>query len=256
MNYGEKSNVLVNEGEDWSTESIESSPSKTISGRFPSTFNLYSELSLKHHTFYLGGEKSQRLYALSLHSGLFGKAEIILHDGPERTDKPLATVKNDGIFSRHCIVNIPSFQNAKIGNVQEDLRFHYGLKATTCTFSVPIEHGASTYVENFEWRQSQGDEVKALSGWPVGLKLVRSEIATPSGKGGKNKDRAIGESSDGNEVVAVWAYQAKPSMSKLGKFQFLGSGATGELGDHWAITAVVSVLRLWEITYAAVIPVI
>jgi hypothetical protein len=251
----EKSVVLLVEDQELGSESAKASTSHNITSRFPPAFNLYCEASLKHYIFYIGGEKTQKLYAVSLHIGIFGKPDLILHDGPESSDQPLATVKNDGMLSRHSIVKIPSFPGSKLDNIHEDLRFHYGLKSTTCTFSIPIEYDAEVYVENFEWRQSHGDEVKALSGWPLGMKLVRSRNGTPERKGGKRKEREIGESSDGNEVVAVWAFHAKPSMTKIGMFQFLGSGATGELGEHWAIVAIVSVFRLWQISYAAMLPI-
>jgi len=231
-------------------ESSQASPANITTCGFPSTFNFYCETSFKRCPFYIGEDKSKKLYAVSLHSGFRSKPDLVLHNGPQNEHQPLATVKNNGMFSRHATVNItPSSPSSGLANVQEDLRFHMGM-TTTCTFSIPIEHGGKTYAEKFEWRSSHGGEVKALSGWPLGLKLVRLDRETVEESGGKRKDRDIGASSDGKEVVAVWAFQAKPSLHKIGKFRFLGSGATGELGECFAIMAVISVLRLWQIDYA------
>jgi hypothetical protein len=140
-----------------------------------------------------------------------------------------------------------------LDDAQEDLKFHYGFKSPTCSFSVTVGRGQGMHDEQFEWRQSHGDEVKALDEWHWGLKLVRLNNEKPDEGGGKGKNRKSGESSDGKEIVAVWADTGKLSMSKIGKFQFLGSGATGELGECWAIMAIVSVVRLWQINYSIVV---
>lgn len=36
------------------------------------------------------------------------------------------------------------------------------------------------------------------------------------------------------------------SLRKAAKFQFLNSGATGELGEAWALMAVVTFVRVWQ----------
>jgi hypothetical protein len=52
--------------------------------------------------------------------------------------------------------------------------------------------------------------------------------------------------SDGKEVVAVWANPGTLSFSKLGHFEFRGSGAIGELGTLWSIMAVMSCMCIWQ----------
>lgn len=53
-------------------------------------------------------------------------------------------------------------------------------------------------------------------------------------------------SSDGREIVAVWAGAGMASVSKVLRFRFLGTGADGSLGDRWAIMAVASALAIWN----------
>ncbi|WPH01516.1 Hypothetical protein R9X50_00436200 [Acrodontium crateriforme] len=138
------------------------------------------------------------------------------------------------------------------GDTAEKLQSHTRLTSVSFTFIVPVpsKGGGAKYPEKFEWRQSRGAEVKsaASSKYTTGWKLVRLSNENATGVGGRRKDREIGETSDGKEVVAVWANYAKMSMTKVACFQFCGTGATGELGDEWTLMAVLSVLRLWQVT--------
>ncbi|GAP91012.2 hypothetical protein SAMD00023353_5400380 [Rosellinia necatrix] len=64
-------------------------------------------------------------------------------------------------------------------------------------------------------------------------------------KSNHKRDSIPGQTSDGKEVVAVWATDG-PSTNGALHFRFLGSGADGSLGDEWAIMAVASALSSWN----------
>lgn len=88
-------------------------------------------------------------------------------------------------------------------------------------------------IERFEWRHSHGDEVKKVGRSKWGWKLVRMNSDLAEGQ--------VARTSDGKEVVAVWAPAAK-SLTKRGEFQFL-DGSSGEgLGDLWRLMAIFSLL--------------
>jgi hypothetical protein len=55
-----------------------------------------------------------------------------------------------------------------------------------------------------------------------------------------------GWTSDGKEVVAVWANAGVITLSKVGMLEFRGSGATGELGLAWSVMAAVSAMCIWQ----------
>lgn len=102
--------------------------------------------------------------------------------------------------------------------------------------------------EVFEWRHSHGDAVAAfLDGAKAGWKLVRLADDDENGNGNDNNNRHLvwPRSSDGREIVAVWSH-ARLSLTKVLKFRFLGSGATGVLGERWAIMAVMTALRMYQ----------
>ncbi|XXG98979.1 hypothetical protein Hte_005312 [Hypoxylon texense] len=112
-------------------------------------------------------------------------------------------------------------------------------------------------VEVFEWRHSQGREVHSLNPDPraTGYKLVRGIAGPGSGRGGPyvggggpRATRQEGESSDGKEIVAVWATVDGGCKKKKRPFAFrlLGSGATGELGDEFALAALVTALKIYS----------
>ena len=74
-----------------------------------------------------------------------------------------------------------------------------------------------------------------------GRKLVR--IGTQSDEAESKKDGGKRLSSDGKEIVAVWAGKSGMSYDKIGKFEFVGRWATGEFGNTWTVMSVMSVCR-------------
>jgi len=102
--------------------------------------------------------------------------------------------------------------------------------------------------EKFEWRPSRSKEVIGDDYLSWGWKLIRISGDTPDTPAGTSHVTEGAVASDGKEVVAVLTDYARIS-SKIAQFQFLGSGATGEFGDAWAIMAVVTALRVWQIRW-------
>jgi hypothetical protein len=88
----------------------------------------------------------------------------------------------------------------------------------------------------FEWRHSHSDAVKTATGRRGGYKLVRL--------GHGSADNGA-ESSDGGEIVAASGEARWFTGKKAYQFQFLGSGLSGELGDQWAVGAVMSGIALF-----------
>lgn len=180
-------------------------------------------------------------------------------------------------MSIHNTISLPQH------SLLEELHTKLSFQSPTYSFSAPVrrKRGEKEEVveETFCWRQSHGQEVKHVSKnkYVWGWKLVRldsetstggggggAEEADPTivrsggagegssrvGGGGKRYERGLGESSDGKEVVAVWADNTRPSKNKLVRFEFLGAGRTGELGEVFEIMAVSSGMRIWQILRA------
>lgn len=105
-----------------------------------------------------------------------------------------------------------------------------------------VDDGEKGHTEDFEWRNSHGDEIKAVGGRTYGWKLVR--LSSRTGEG-------VGSTSDGLEVVAVVAQNATWSMSKSANIAFLGSGLNGNMGERWELAALLSGLLLWYKNYMA-----
>ncbi|KAI1779132.1 hypothetical protein F4818DRAFT_240267 [Hypoxylon cercidicola] len=101
-------------------------------------------------------------------------------------------------------------------------------------------------VEDFEWRPSQGSEVRSVHPHPHahGYKLVR--VNRRSGRGGQRATRQHGESSDGKEIVAVWATFETRHKKRPFTFQLRGSGATGELGAEFPLAALMTALKIYS----------
>ncbi|PLB53539.1 hypothetical protein P170DRAFT_435147 [Aspergillus steynii IBT 23096] len=210
--------------------------------RFPATLNGYFQWKFTS-TFHLGPSGDDKRFAVSTQTPfLRSKQTTILHAGPSDQDPPLACVEGDqSMRDRACPITIAG-QPPGI----EALHHATPYTRTPPTFAVDVRGPEKRpQREQFEWRTSRGNEVRQLTGHSVsGWKLVR--LARTVGPGGDHRPhRAFGCASDGREVVAVLARNVSASMTKALKFQFLGSGLDGSMGETWEIMAVITALQLW-----------
>jgi hypothetical protein len=215
----------------------------------PSSFNGYYQKKLTS-TFHLGEHADQPLFAVKTHTGWSGVPGVVLHSGPTDKDPPLAAAGNEtGLESeRHkdTLVLLPPPPGAENESSYEFLRHDPSFKTETYRFTIDVGLGGDkeTLPENFEWRPSDRQEIQQLvkrNKYILGWELVRlgSRVDIRDGEG------SSGITPDGEEIVAVWARYAGWSLTKAFKFQFMGSGASGELGERWAVMAVISALRIW-----------
>lgn len=198
-------------------------------------------------------DSKEALYTIHLKYGAWG--DMVLFNGPNPEDGPLVHVKPTGSWHKDCAVALPAIGNEPAR--EEIVRWESGWKHQTFWFALQVGQGANRSVERFEWRQSRGSEVKSLGRSSQGWKLVRlgtydaKQVVQNEGEGRSSSDREEGFSSDGKEVVAVWANQKLMTrhMLTLGEFEFRGSGATGELGQAWALMALMSMMCAWQKEY-------
>jgi len=197
--------------------------------QFPRQFSLYSSGGLS--SLYMLGEQQDRpLYAVTTNSGGTGKPDVVLHSGTAITGPVLASAHLTSFSSDMTI--------ALAWVSPEEQVISHGWKSRVYGYSVGRVNGSDRR-DAFEWRHSQGDEVKELGGRPSGWKLVRLS-------GSSNKTEAYGPtSSDGKEIVAVFA-EAMTPMPTAFHFSFVGSAAAGSLREREALMAVMTALGIWE----------
>lgn len=209
-----------------------SAESKQIEGRllasslsntnFSKSFNLYYESMRGGLKFVIGEHKKEPTNIISLPQGWYG--DLILYSGPDTSSDPLAAVKYGNKMGTFDEVRLPP-KGPGQGLIREDIRCHLNGMNIAYTFAVPV--GESGYPEKFEWRSSKTDEVKELGESSRGWKLVWLN--------------------HGDEVVAAWTWtKLRWSMNKGAAFQFTNSGASGELGNVFAIMAVTSFIRQYQ----------
>ncbi|KAI1460812.1 hypothetical protein F4805DRAFT_344873 [Annulohypoxylon moriforme] len=223
-----------------------------IPRQFPPAFNMYRTSKLGAKNYSIGEHQNAPLYAVVLHSGFSGNPDIVLHNGPHDNRPPLAAVEKSGWSGRGTVYLPPapgssSYSGGKVtGAAEERFETGGGFGHKTYVFSIETGVGAGAQREMFEWRHSSGRAVKGLEGRGGGWKLCRLATGPPAGVEGGMFVQGGDRGSDGREVVAVWAW-ASGSLTKTFKFQFLGSGASGVLGERWAIMAVMTALKIWDI---------
>ncbi|KAI1657463.1 hypothetical protein F4813DRAFT_396358 [Daldinia decipiens] len=227
--------------------------------QFPPAFNMYIE---SRHRYHIGVHQSTPLYAVTLSRASFSHPEVVLHSGPGHQTPALAVVARP---SRSGDLTVTLAAAAAEERVETPAFLGGGE-----TFSFGVEVGVGVgdgggererererEREMFEWRRSRGDAVAALGGRASGWKLVRMRRDAASGLGGGGRGRGRGQgqagvfgrgaaaAGDGREVVAVWAW-ANMSLTKKLRFRFLGTGASGVLGERWAVMAVATALWAFD----------
>jgi hypothetical protein len=221
-------------------------------------------------------QRPEHAYTLTLNDGWHG-ALTMVYGGPDNTepDAPLATARPAGRMRLDYAITLPPPPSesvdehpqrgggAQLGEVV--LRYSASLRREAYRFAIEVGCGpdARPIIERFEWRRSHGAEVNGVEGgggW--GWKLVR--IGNDSNVKAKNANVELttedegeglsgGWTSDGKEVVAMWANTGDTTLSKVdskadskvGMLEFRGSGATGELGPVWSVMAAVSATCIW-----------
>ncbi|KAI0883997.1 uncharacterized protein GGS22DRAFT_166621 [Annulohypoxylon maeteangense] len=221
-----------------------------VTNKIPQFLNAYfPPLTKWSRMMYLGEHAEQPFFAVTTHTGLSGKPMLEMHAGPTGSEPIIATA---GAQSRFCsgkttvVKLIPGggYLESSTETTTFNVKETYVKRHVTYPFSIEVGLGKDTRVENFEWRGSSGEEVKGLdkSSWR-GYKLVR--LGSDSlGPGGERASRSTGASSDGKEVVAVYTANGSFSRNKVFKFQFLESGATGVLGEKFALAAVITASKI------------
>ncbi|KAH7151715.1 hypothetical protein B0J13DRAFT_619340 [Dactylonectria estremocensis] len=215
--------------------------------QFPPSFNLYTG-SFGSSSFVLGEHQNQPLYVFSWHSGLSGKPPVLLHSGPSESFPPLAAAEWRS-FSASFQVELPPVPGSGARSAREDIVWSCPQGMGPGAYRFAVEIGPGAVREAFEWRHSRGDAVNSLGGESNGYKLVRLARGPPGSggatTGGMNFVGGGFVDSAGNEVVAAWV-MSRGSITKAAKFQFMGTGLTGLLGERWAIMAVVTFLALFQ----------
>lgn len=186
-------------------------------------------------------------YSVSLPRGWYG--DIILHNGPGTESAPLASGTRDRTCRGSDVsVTLPPLPGSGFDGGSEILRRPSGRKGRWW-FGIQVGQGAERHVERFEWRRSHGSEVKSVGQSRWGWKLVR--LGSSKEEDSYSSDEEVpadrdGFTSDGKEIVAVWAGSSCWKISGVGELQFRGSGLTGELGTAWALMVVMSCMAIWQ----------
>jgi len=199
----------------------------------------------------------QTTLKVSLPNGFYGSI-ILDYASKSKTTSPLARASPEG--RRGYDVLLPGSIAA------EGLRRQS--RRNKWTFALPVGGDGAVEVERFEWRRSRGREIKQLGASWRGWKLVRlgrrsgqdegaqwdekDDESLPRYSSGDEKDgradsaHAIEENGE-DEVVAVWAKTGRyTSLHDVGEFAFHGRGASGELGQRFAVMAVMTALCIWQ----------
>ncbi|KAJ5502777.1 hypothetical protein N7463_005651 [Penicillium fimorum] len=248
--YTERDPQTAAEAPQYETPSYTESSSTSATTKFPPSLNGYFQWKLTS-TFHLGPTAEEKLFAASTPATVLNnKPSVVLYDGPTDKHPVMATARGDKWGrSRPIAITLPPRPGSQH---EQDIVVQVvpggSLKHISPSYAFETCVGPKgTTPEKFEWRKSQGNEIKELAGLSYGWKLVRLTPPANNSVGGSRKERDRGYTSDGLEVVAIIAHNASWSMTKGFRFTFLGSGLTGTMGENWEIVVVISAVQMWFI---------
>ncbi|WYZ42180.1 hypothetical protein EsH8_V_001075 [Colletotrichum jinshuiense] len=204
--------------------------------RFPPTFNCYGQWKWKQ-LYTLGPSSDDKMFTVSFDTKLFSKKQtLFLHSGSSEKAPIIATASRKAVgWHDRATITLHRENGAEKEIAFEKPEITSWTKSEVRCFHFEVRKGE---VEEFQWRNSHGDEIKELAGHSYGWKLVRIGRPRPGGQ-------SFGYTSDGHEVVAVLAHSMSWSMTKSFNFGFVGAGQTGIWGEEWETTAVISGFWLW-----------
>ncbi|KAI4858990.1 hypothetical protein F4820DRAFT_441099 [Hypoxylon rubiginosum] len=208
-------------------------------------------------TFHLCSEDpDERLYAVAAHSGLKGDfPRVVLHNGPSDRDPLLAAACEErrvGLVDRYSpnsTIQLPPLAPAADPTefVKEVMQARtVGESGMGYAFSIEVDHGGKLVREDFEWRKSKkGSNEEFKDG---GFKLLRlssrqHQESSHNSTASSSRDVAT---EDGYDVVALFKWnKTLTNMMHPFELRFVGAALSGSLGERWAVTAVITGLRLW-----------
>lgn len=221
---------------------------------FPTVLSAYCQLKFTR-VFHLGDTVNHKLYAVSSYAGISSRSRngssVVLHNGPSDDDPVLAVAGEDSTWSYGSavsIITLPPLASTpgsrgigattptETDAAREVMQPSLLSDLKTVVFRFSIEVGNRNRRESFEWRKIEGEELD--SNMKHGFKLVRLRSDLIPFRG----DGEHGDESEEPVAKVGWkhAWSLKPFT-----IQFLGAGLTGELGDRWALMAVMTGLRVW-----------
>ncbi|KAI1179625.1 hypothetical protein F4777DRAFT_600420 [Nemania sp. FL0916] len=181
---------------------ILSTPAPAATAVFPPAFNVYAQTcngaGRSRRLVIAAAETSESrpLYAVSLHSLLSTKPDLVIHGSAVEGDgaPALASIIHDPLSRSATIIlpsspergsDVPSLSLAPTNPHHHELLVSIGTFPRVLFFGVEIPNPLSrggrgrSHREAFEWRRSSGADIEALGTRHSGWKLVRMSTSTP-----------------------------------------------------------------------------
>ncbi|KAI8960480.1 hypothetical protein F5Y11DRAFT_330019 [Daldinia sp. FL1419] len=209
-----------------------------LEASFPGDQHALTQFTLCEHArdikFTVVANPFSRKHLLTIHDGSTFEGEILAAVG-----RPMLALQ-----ATICIHTI------QVGDTT--IKMTVGTNDVHRRYRFSLDLGES-YQEKFEWRATKGNEVTNMFLNATGYKLVRlGSVGPGNGKGGARRNRHVDETSDGKEVVAVWATEKDPLWMKFAKmirpfkFELRASGRSRKLGDLFNYVALATALKIWS----------
>ncbi|KAF0320675.1 hypothetical protein GQ607_012072 [Colletotrichum asianum] len=207
--------------------------------------------------YLLGLSPDRPLFSVHFHNGTFvptthhywtsnlggsDRFYFDLHDGPHAHSPVMAMVSGSlwgpllfklppaGDLQEYYqeVTSLNRFKRDRDGNIQ----------------CLPFKMNINGVTETFEWRATKVKERRARDWWrrQPAHELVRITNLNPSA-GGKRRNRPVGYSSDGGEIVAV--------LNAELKITFFGTGLIGVFGERWETMVAVTGFTVWLVEHWA-----
>lgn len=222
----------------------QSTPEREAPSKFPRVFSLFRF----GKTYKIGEREDHPLFAISLHKGWFDRPNLELHDGPEKKDAVIASVRHE---SDGFSVTSRTLSNNKEGADPNEVTMVQTVASRPDSRAYRFKHKVSKRWarsrETFEWRHGEGE---AWDTWKLMRMGAGLSSAARSIGGSREREKFTDDGSDYDEeqeeeIVAVWTIHRAGSET-TGKFEFVNSATLGRFGESFATLAIVTALGIWD----------
>ncbi|KAI0490468.1 hypothetical protein F4859DRAFT_458125 [Xylaria cf. heliscus] len=250
------------EARDSADSSVSDMPMSLAYCPFPPVMKVYYQWNFAGLTTFhvCGADQQDRLFAVKVHTGyimnepLRDRQGLFLYNGPTTKDPLLAAIGDDSILFRSFPVDNNSriyLPARKSGGLTEEMMRGYitSDKHVAFQFSVEIGSDLKTYRQTFEWRnihKSERDDTTEHGGFR--LFLLPPRLAQTALNEEKSSQSASTSSTSEDGVVAIFEWRRFITSPKHPfDLRLVGKGLSGEFGERWTITVLLTALRLWEL---------
>ena len=200
---------------------------------FRPKMEMWSEIASDGNTYFMLGDRHGSIAFSAKMPTMTGRL-VVSAGGRKHTSDVLGEATDAGISKSSAVVTLP---NGFRCDLKKNSFKQIG--QTSYTFTVPTEGGKQ---ETFKWKLDDQGIKDMMKGAPTGWSLIREKDEVKVDR----KDPESAKRAAAVQPLAKFIDEEGMGLSskmKMGWVEFVGEGATGNLGSTWAAVALIAIVK-------------